>query len=110
MIGLTPKQIALLDYIRLYVERNGMSPTWREMTEHFGYEENSSIRDRLRSLEARGLISRTKGRHRSIRLPSPEPITLSPEIHRLATTYAAQHGIALDTAVNELVRGSLGAA
>lgn len=56
MMGLTPRQFELLEFIRSTWAKSGHAPLIHEMMDHQGTRSINSIQRRLRALEARGLI------------------------------------------------------
>lgn len=58
MMGLTPRQFELLEFIRARITQTGRSPHVHEMMDHQGTRSVNSIQRRLRALEERGFIRR----------------------------------------------------
>lgn len=74
MIGLTPLQAKLLDFIRRYQRDGGASPSFDEMVTACCIPSKSTIHRLLTALEERGAItSRTLGRYRSITVTDETP-------------------------------------
>jgi SOS-response transcriptional repressor LexA len=71
MIGLTPTQRRLLDFIQRYQAENGIAPTFAEMQLAAGQSSKSGVFRLLISLEERGYIRRLHGRARAIELLNP---------------------------------------
>lgn len=67
-LGLTERQIEVLDFIRASISRNGMAPTFQEISDHLGIASKSSVHRLITALEERGHIERIPGRVRAIRL------------------------------------------
>lgn len=110
MIGLTKRQAQLLAFIKDYIARYGVAPTVQEMVDGMGGKSKSPTAVMLRKLEERGHIRRMPDRARAVEIVERgHPVNLNPEIHRIAKRYAEDEHITLDVAVNELLRGSLGA-
>ena len=65
----TPKQRAVLEFMRKTVRRRGCPPSLLEMKAHFGFRSVTSVSDNLEALERKGLIRREHGAARSIRFP-----------------------------------------
>lgn len=59
MMGLTPRQFELLEFIRTRFATTGRSPLIYEMMDHQGTRSISSIQRRLKALKDRGLIWRS---------------------------------------------------
>ena len=60
------KQLQLLDYLKMYINENGHSPSYAEMAQDLNISSKSIISERLKSLEDRGHIRRKKSRRRSV--------------------------------------------
>lgn len=75
-MNLTPKQIELLDFIRGFLADHGYAPTLEEMADQFGIS-RVTIHERLRGLEERGVLKRTKYQARAIELLDPAPVSLA---------------------------------
>ena len=73
-IRLTRRQKEVLDYARDQA-RKGVSPTVREIAEHFGFASHTSSEKHLIALEKKGLIRRRRGLARSIELIDGEYTT-----------------------------------
>ena len=107
---MTRTQLAALTYIAHYIEANGMSPSFKEIGDELGVPSKSNVHRILTALEKAGRIRRTKHRSRTIEIVEPGEVKLNAEIFRLVQDYAKQENIEIDTAANELLRQSLGAA
>ena len=68
--GFTPKQGQYLAFIHLYAKLNGRAPAEADFVARFGTTP-PSVHQMIVTLEKRGLISRTPGQARSIRLLVP---------------------------------------
>lgn len=71
MIGLTKRQREVLDYIRQTQQRQGHSPTLREICTHFGFRSPKAAADHLAALERKGAIEKQTRRARTLRVVSP---------------------------------------
>ena len=67
---ITTKQQAILEYIRERVELDGVPPSQVEIAAAFGFQRNSTALYHLRALEEAGVLVRTPGQARGIRLSS----------------------------------------
>jgi repressor LexA len=70
-VTLTPRQKEILDFIRDYRRRRGISPTQREICEQFGYSSFGTLQKHIRLLMEKGILAREKNKRRSL-LVSPE--------------------------------------
>jgi len=66
--ALTARQQQILDWIRSYVDANGMPPTRAEIAAGLGFSTASSAEDHLRALEKKGVIELRRGTSRGLRL------------------------------------------
>lgn len=74
MIGLTPHQQCLYDFIRDYMAKHGFAPTVREMAAGFGTPSPGRVHGMLRKLEERGAIRRIANRNRATELVDQDPL------------------------------------
>ena len=65
-MNLTRRQKDILDFIRTYRATHGISPTQREIREHFGLSSFGTIQKHLKRLEEKGALSREWNRSRGI--------------------------------------------
>lgn len=63
----TPRQTAILTLVRDYIHKNGYSPTYDEIADHFGISK-VTVFEHLTVLEERGLVHREKHKARSLEL------------------------------------------
>ena len=63
-MNLTEKQRAVYRYIRQYIEKEGIAPTYDEIRRHFGFRSFQSVQKHLAQLERKGAI-RIPERNRS---------------------------------------------
>lgn len=64
--ALTPRQQAVLEFLRAETARSGFPPTIREIGARFGLHSTGSVRDYLRALERKGCIGRRRRLSRGI--------------------------------------------
>lgn len=67
---MTPKQLAILDFIRKYIEKHGYAPILQEIADKFVISKVTA-RDHLEALERRGVIRRQRYLSRSIEILDP---------------------------------------
>jgi repressor LexA len=65
-MNLTRRQKDILDFIRSYREKYGISPTQREIRENFGLSSFGTIQKHLKRLEEKGALARQWNRSRGI--------------------------------------------
>lgn len=106
---MTPRQRELYDFISGWIYAKGYPPSFQEMGAAIRCTV-PNIHRMITELEARGVITRTPGRRRSIRIVQIGAVKLSGEILELTDRYARLHGISRDVAANELLRAALEAA
>ena len=66
--GLTKKQYACFDFIKSYLAKNKLSPSYAEIKEAIGLKSKNSIHHYIKQLVVRGWITKLEGRARSIRI------------------------------------------
>ncbi len=72
---LTPKQKKVLDFITVFVEKNGYSPSLEEIAKHFKLKSASTVHQFIDSLQQKGYLNKAEHKQRSI-----EPIIKEVEI------------------------------
>jgi len=82
---LTPRQQAVLDYIRECVRFDGRPPTMREAAQHFGWRNHSALVCHLKALEREGSLRWDRGPSRRIQLADDggEPEDVTPLVSRV---------------------------
>jgi len=66
--NLTPRQAEILEYLRGLQHEGGGAPTYREISEHFGFKSPKAAADHILALEKKGYVRRHGGRSRGIEL------------------------------------------
>lgn len=75
MIGLTPQQRQLLQFIKTYLAKNkGVGPSFDEMKDALGLKSKSGAHRLITALEERGLICRVHNRSRAIEIVERDPL------------------------------------
>jgi len=69
-MAFTARQQEILDFIREEQQTKGITPSTREIQEHFGFASQTSVMDHLNALRKKGAILQTKRIARAIVLPS----------------------------------------
>lgn len=67
----TPRQAEYLDFIRKFTERWGIPPSFDEIGRHF-MTTPPSVNGMIKTLEARGFLTRVPGQARTLRILLPE--------------------------------------
>lgn len=109
MINLTPRQLELLRFIRVYRAERGVNPNYTEIGSAIGIVSRGRVSKLMTELEIRGAVKRNSRRTRDFQIVEETAVTLSPEICRLVDQYAHEQRITRDTATGELLRQVLGA-
>ena len=68
MVHLPVRQQQVVDFIRQFIERNGFSPTTREIAAAMGISSPNGVVAHLNALEKKGVITRRENMARSVRL------------------------------------------
>lgn len=81
MERLTARQSEILQFIRKYRRKEGISPAYREIAGRFGFKSTKAVTDHVIALEKKGYVRRHGGRSRCIELlcskgPSTEPVSV----------------------------------
>jgi repressor LexA len=66
--GLTKKQLKMFNYIKGYIAKKTLSPSYDEMKKAVGLVSKNSVHTYIKSLEERGWIKRMPGKARSIQI------------------------------------------
>ena len=66
--GLTEKQLKLFKFIKSYISKKTIPPSYQEIAEAVGLKSKNSINVYINNLEERGWIKRIRGKARSIRI------------------------------------------
>ncbi len=65
-VNMTRRQREILDYIEDFRARERVSPTHREIRDHFGYSSYGTVYKHLRLLREKGLLARERNQRRGI--------------------------------------------
>lgn len=65
---LTRRQKEILDFVRAFRRRHGVSPTHREICEEFGYSSYGTVHKHLKILQEKGYLQRTSNQKRGLEL------------------------------------------
>ena len=66
--GLSPRQKKLFDFIKSYMKKTPVAPSYDEMMIATGYKSKDSISKIVKQLEERKWITRLPGKNRSIQV------------------------------------------
>ena len=69
MVKLTARQQQVFDFIKSYLEDNGMPPTRAEIAAKLGFRSPNAAEEHLKALARKGAIEMIPGASRGIRLP-----------------------------------------
>src|SRR5690606_9788674 len=65
---LTPKQKAVLDYIRAYIEDHDYAPSYREIAEHLGLRSVATVAEHVETLREKGYLEKDPLEARSLQV------------------------------------------
>lgn len=68
---LTGRQRQILEFIQEEQRMKGVTPSTREIQEHFGFGSQTTVMDHLKALKRKGAIAQEDRKARSIHLPAP---------------------------------------
>src|SRR5437764_926844 len=75
---LTERQRDILQFIRDFQKERGVTPTHREICDHFGFSSYGTVYKHLSLLEKKGLIRRDWNQKRGVELVEKEPSAPTP--------------------------------
>jgi repressor LexA len=75
---LTERQRDILNFIRDFQRANGITPTHREICDHFGFSSYGTVYKHLSLLEKKGLIRRDWNQKRGVELVEQPPVAPPP--------------------------------
>ena len=67
---LTKRQQEILNFIQNQQQSLGVTPSTREIQEHFGFGSQTAVMDHLKALERKGMLERSSGKARALTLKS----------------------------------------
>lgn len=71
MQPLTQRQQQILDYIRQCQQDNGLTPSLREVADHFRFRSANAARDHIRALVRKGALKQRPGQARAYQVVTP---------------------------------------
>jgi repressor LexA len=71
MNALTRRQQQVLEFIQTRQQREELTPTLREIADHFGFRSLTAAADHVRALQKKGVLENQPSRARSLRVFSP---------------------------------------
>jgi len=80
MTTLTERQKEIVDFLRRYRERRGISPTQREICEEFGYSSFGTLQKHIKLLMEKGVVVRDWNKRRSLVLAEEEQRSYAVEV------------------------------
>ncbi len=75
MEKLTGKELAIYEYIKDTIRKNGYSPSVRDIRSALGIKSTSTVHVYIQRLEEKGLISKEDGKSRTLRIGEPDPVS-----------------------------------
>jgi SOS-response transcriptional repressor LexA len=82
---MTTRQADVLVFVRMYMSREGRSPTLREIGAGVGIRSTNAVSGHLEALQAKGHLSRTSHSARGLRL-APTENAVTQALHKLYQT------------------------
>lgn len=65
---ISEKEYRILEQLLIYIDKNGFSPTVRELGEILGYKSSSTVHHHLQCLQEKGIISYEPTKSRTLRI------------------------------------------
>ena len=97
-MAITRRQREIIDFLGLFVARNGYSPSFEEIARGMGLKSLATVHKHITNLEKKGLLDRVHNRSRSIDILPPGTRNRSSDRLPLAGRIAA--GLPVETAEN----------
>jgi len=66
--GITKKQLILFNFVKEYINKNTISPSYDEMRIALGLNSKCGIASKIKQLQKRGWITKLPGKNRSINI------------------------------------------
>ncbi len=79
-IALTERQKEIVDFVRDYRARKGISPTQREICERFGFSSFGTLQKHIRLLLDKGALVRDWNKRRSLLIPAERAVARAVEL------------------------------
>jgi repressor LexA len=70
MVVLTQRQQQIVDFVQKWHREHGLSPTYQEIADHFGFRSLNSVSEHVRLIRQKGFLTNEPGRARSFRILS----------------------------------------
>lgn len=96
MATLTKRQKQILDYIKTYIKKNGISPTFEEIKKHFKLSALSTVHQHIETLVKKDFLEKNGSSARGLELKKKNPYNLT-KIPLLGTIAAGQPIEAIET-------------
>ncbi len=92
---LTEKQRDFIRYLRTYLREHGVWPTYREISDHFGFRSPNSVTQNLHALHKKGYLNRDEYGYELIDYESPQAANAIP-IRGVIAAGALQEAVEAD--------------
>ena len=66
--GLTPRQKKVYDFVKSYMKKKPVAPTYQELADAAGFKSKCGVHRIIKQLEERGWLKTIPGKNRSIRI------------------------------------------
>ena len=96
----TKKQLQLFDFIKEYVNQNGVAPTFSEMQDYLGLKSKSNVHRLVNALEQQHMLHRTPKLARSI-LPETLPSDVANDVVQIPLYGKIAAGLPIEAIANE---------
>jgi len=67
----TRKQQQILDFIQIWLQTHGTTPTRQEISAHFGFRSPNAVTGHIRLMRKKGILASEPRKARSLRITSP---------------------------------------
>jgi repressor LexA len=76
-LPLTAKEKAFLEFVEGFQMSSGISPSYQEIRDHFGYASFNSVQNYLKQLVRKGYVKNQAHQKRAIQIVQPSPVNTS---------------------------------
>jgi DNA (cytosine-5)-methyltransferase 1 len=102
MTNLTKRQKEILDYVKNYIKKNGISPTFEEIKKHFKLSAVSTVHQHIQTLLEKGFLEKEGSSARGITMKSRKKIKKMINIPILGTITAGKPIEAVELEENKI--------
>jgi repressor LexA len=91
----TERQQQILDFIQAYVERHGVSPSFKEIGEAVGLKAISAVKHQIEQLQQKGYVTRRNRTPRSIVVKPGRPWSIEPGLEEASVDRSSRDTVSM---------------